>query len=341
MSQPGYPLLEQTRKSPGALEIAVLVLLALVSLVGLSGIFLSFIPNVDTGQMNLSMAPACLGIMVASLSSMAMIWFRPKPKPASAWLAMGLVLWFVGVNILGWGGFAALTPNEQSMVTNLGFTLGLCFVPGGFLALLGLALYGYDYRQARQSRVQAHQAVAVESGWAGKLQRAAEYRRHIIELIRQNQPSAWVEQLTPIPVRLEQWETRLRRLVGKLNSLEANSILQRDRRDVPAAITRLQRQLETETHPQLRAQLTETLGDLQTQQRQLDVLASLMRRIELEIEETLAEIGTIYSQLQLLGAKEVDSSRAKRLSHDVEEQAMRLSDLLTAMDEVYQDNQST
>lgn len=334
---PAVPI-QPARKSPGALEIVVLVLLALVSLAGLSGIFLSFIPNVDTGQMNISMAPTCLGMMAASLSSIAMIWLRPKTRPASAWLAMGVVLWFVGVNILGWGGFAALTPGEQSVATNLGFTLGLCFAPGSFIALAGLALYGYDYRQARRSRVSAGQAVAAEPGWTAKLERAAEYRRHIIDLIRQKRPSAWTEQLAPIPARLDQWETHLRRLVGKLNALETNSILQRDLRDVPAAITRLQRQLETETNPQMQAQLTETLGDLQTQQRQLDALASLMRRIELEIEETLAEIGTIYSQLQLLGAKEVDSSRAKRLSSDVEEQARRLNDLLAAMDEVYRDN---
>lgn len=329
---------QPVRKSPGVLEIVVLVLLALVSLAGLSGIFLSFIPNVETGQMNFSMAPACLGMMAASLSSMGMIWFRPKMRSASAWLAMGVVLWFVGVNILGWGGFAALAPGEQTMATNLGFTLGFCFAPGGFMALAGLALYGYDHRQARRSGVRSGQMAAAESGWTGKLQRAAEYRRHIVDLIRQKHPSAWAEQLTPLPARLEQWETHLRRLVGKLNSFEANSILQRDLRDVPAAIARLQRQLETETNPQVQTQLTETLGDLQTQQRQLDAVASLMRRIELEIEETLAEIGTIYSQLQLLGAKEVDSSRAKRLSSDVEEQARRLNDLLDAMDEVYRDN---
>src|SRR6185503_7940380 len=151
-----------------------------------------------------------------------------KNRPASAWLAMGLVLWFIGLNILGWGGFAALTPGEQSVAANLGVTLGLCFAPGGFMALLGLALYGYDYRQARRARLQTHQAVAGDQSWAGKLQRAAEYRAHIIELIQQKRRSAWGEQLTPIPARLEQWETRLRRLVGKLNTLKANSILQRN-----------------------------------------------------------------------------------------------------------------
>ena len=74
--------------------------------------------------------------------------------------------------------------------------------------------------------------------------------------------------------------------------------------------------------------------------RHLDALVTLMRRTELDIDETVAAIGAIYSQLQIIGAREIDSSRAKRLSTDVEEQAGRLSDLLAAMDEVYGSSRS-
>jgi hypothetical protein len=60
-----------------------------------------------------------------------------------------------------------------------------------------------------------------------------------------------------------------------------------------------------------------------------------MRRTELDIDETLAAIGAIYSQLQLLGAKGIDSQRIRRLTASVDEQAQHLEDLLEAMDEVY------
>jgi len=75
---------------------------------------------------------------------------------------------------------------------------------------------------------------------------------------------------------------------------------------------------------------------LRQQQRQLDTLKTTMRRTELDIDETLAAIGAIYSQLQVLSAKEMDRARAKRLSAEIEEQNHRLDDLLSAMDEVYQ-----
>jgi hypothetical protein len=63
-------------------------------------------------------------------------------------------------------------------------------------------------------------------------------------------------------------------------------------------------------------------------------------RNSVDIDETIAAIGAIYSQLQIIGARDIDSSRAKRLSTDVAEQASRLDDLLSAMDEVYGSSRS-
>ncbi|OQY31007.1 MAG: hypothetical protein B6243_09190 [Anaerolineaceae bacterium 4572_5.2] len=60
-----------------------------------------------------------------------------------------------------------------------------------------------------------------------------------------------------------------------------------------------------------------------------------MRGAEFDLDESLATMGTIYSQLQLFSAKEIDSSRARRLSDDIDEEGNRLDDLLAAMDEVY------
>jgi hypothetical protein len=83
--------------------------------------------------------------------------------------------------------------------------------------------------------------------------------------------------------------------------------------------------------------MAETLAGHQEHQRQLKALTDLIHRTELEIDETLANIGAIYSQLQQLEFKDIESSRAKRLSADIDEQAARLGDLLAAVDEVYRD----
>jgi hypothetical protein len=308
--------------------------------VGLCGVLLSFIPDSETGQLqSVELAAGCLGLAVAGLTSALMILFRPKNRPASAWLAMGIMSWFVGVNILGWGVFAALSPGDTGVLENLGFSIALCFAPGGFLALLGLIFYGYDYRRARKIQPQVGSQVVELSeparSRADKLQRAAEYRTHIEALLKQYKGSALSDQLAPMQTRLSQWETHLRQLVNRLNEFEANQIIQRDLRDVPAAIRQLEQKLDAETNPQVRQQMKETLDSHQEHQHQLDALVSMMQRTELDIDETLAEIGTIYSRLQLLDAKDIDSNRVNRLSEDIEEQAGRLGDLLSAMDEVY------
>lgn len=283
-----------------------------------------------------------LGPLIAGISSMVLLWFRPKAKPASAALAMSILLWFFGVNFLGFGAFAATIPGDTPVMENLGFSVALCGLPGLFFVLGGLGLY---LRELNRNRVQGSSATNLASGKEHqidqsrlqKLRRAGEYAIHIKRRIKQNKAGVLSQSMGDLANRVENWEARLRQLVDRLNTFEANRIIQRDLEDTPAAIVRMKAQLEAETDPQLRAQMADTLAEYQTQLRHLKALVRLMRRTDLEIDESLASIGSIYSQLQLLEAKDIDSGRAERLSGDIDEQANRLGDLLSAMDEVYRD----
>ena len=60
-----------------------------------------------------------------------------------------------------------------------------------------------------------------------------------------------------------------------------------------------------------------------------------MQRAELQLETTMTALGTIYSQTMLVGAKDIDSGRAKRLRQDIDSEVSELDDVLLAMDEVY------
>lgn len=325
-------------RSPSGVEVVAMTVLGLLAVGGIIGILLSFVPDTDTGESSLALAPACMGLTFAGFTSLLMIWRRNRTRPASAWLAIGILAWFIGVNILGWGGFAALSPGETSFGANLGFSLALCFTPGGILALFGLGIFLRDYRRRRQFNQEESERPVLDSEKErreAKIKRAAEYRVHITNMIKQHKDSAYVEQLVPIAAKLEQWETQLRQLVNRLDTFEDNRIIQRDLQEVPAAIDKLQTELKNETNPAVRAEIEETLTKYRAHQGQLDALVTMMRRTELDIEETVAAIGALYSQLQLLGAKDIDSSRARRLSGEVEEQANRLGDLLAAMEEVY------
>jgi hypothetical protein len=317
-------------------EVILMTMLAGVGLCGLGGVLLSFIPSSNPETTNIVLAPGCFGLFFASLTSIGMIWFRNKYAAASAWLAIGIISWFVGVSLLGWGGAALLSPGDQTFIQNFGFSTLFCFGPGAALALLGLALFRYD-----RSQPPAFLSTAPGTSTSSnplredQLRRAEEYRRHIIHLIQQKKGAYLADQLALIPPKLDVWQAHLNQLVKRLQEFEANPVIQRDLKEVPAAIARLQAKQAAEANPQLRLQMAETLAGHQEHQRQLEALVELIHRTELEIDETLADIGAIYSQLQLLELKEVDSSRAKRLSANIDEQAARLGDLVAAMDEVY------
>jgi hypothetical protein len=60
-----------------------------------------------------------------------------------------------------------------------------------------------------------------------------------------------------------------------------------------------------------------------------------MERAQLQLETTLSSLGTIYSQTMLVGAKDIDSGRAKRLRQEISEEVQELDHILVAMDEVY------
>jgi hypothetical protein len=59
-----------------------------------------------------------------------------------------------------------------------------------------------------------------------------------------------------------------------------------------------------------------------------------MERVNYQLEQTTA-LGTVYSQLLLVGAKDIDSGKAQRLRQDIAEQVSSLQDLSLSLDEVY------
>jgi len=47
-------------------------------------------------------------------------------------------------------------------------------------------------------------------------------------------------------------------------------------------------------------------------------------------------MGTVYSQIMILGSRDVASGRAQRLGQDIADQVQALQDVVETMDEVYQ-----
>lgn len=272
------------------------------------------------------------GFTLGNWGAAAMLHLRGSEEKISPRLIGAMLLWGVGVFLLGFGGFAAFSPGDRAILENLGFATALCFAPGFFSTLGGIGLFWTERKQnllAVKTLLQRKQDK--------RLARAETYTRQIFKLLRRKNISPFLSDKASLQNRLNEWQKHIELLVNRLDDLQSNQLNREDFKDVPQNIKMLKQDLQNETDPKLRQQLQETLESFEAQQRQLTQLEALMRRIDLEIDEGLAAIATIHSQLQLLGSKHsLDSARAERLSSDVEEAASRLDDVLLAMDESYQ-----
>jgi hypothetical protein len=325
-------------------EFVALALLVLFSLVCLIFVLVGvLIPDKTTGALTVQNGFLALGPLAGSLGAIAMIWLRNRTRPAKAPLALAIALWMIGATLLGFGVFTAFTPGDRSILTNLGYSIALCLTPGGVLSLLGLGTFWYSQLRNRAEGLRSTTVIAAQTTSADSetspdyddlRRRAAEYRTRIRDLIREKDRAAYADHLAAINVKLGEWQQQVNRLVSRLSAFDADAVLQRDLRAVPAQIGQLEAQLDGEQDVQVRLQMQETLAGYRTQRAQLDALVSLMRRTRLQLDQTLSAMGTIYSQVQMLQAMDIDGVRARQIVADIDDQVAELNDLLLAMAEV-------
>lgn len=103
---------------------------------------------------------------------------------------------------------------------------------------------------------------------------------------------------------------------------------------VPHDLKDLQRRLARETDPAVRAELEEAIQTKETQLANLRTLENNIKRADIQLDHTLSALGTVYAQVQLIDARDVDSARTRRLQDEIREEVLSLADTIAAIDEV-------
>jgi hypothetical protein len=151
-----------------------------------------------------------------------------------------------------------------------------------------------------------------------------------IEQILKTQPEARPQQL------LEQthyWRGVIEALVQRLACFQQNALIQQDFVAVPAAIATLEQQLANPARSPLQAHLAQALAQRQTQRVVLEQLRTTAAQAEMQIELTLALLGTLYSQL-LTCQSSLQLADYRHWLWEVDEQVQGLQDYLEALREV-------
>lgn len=165
--------------------------------------------------------------------------------------------------------------------------------------------------------------------------KAFEYRSRIADAIAQSKPGVLRDHLQQTADQIDDWIANLFSVAKRLDAFESDRTIQQDLRSVPQAVQATQTRLHSASEPALRSQLDATLQSQQSQLNSLQTLQSTIERGKLQMDATLSAMGTLYSQLLLMDAKDIDSGRVQRLHDDISEQVQSLHEVVAAMDEVY------
>jgi len=169
-----------------------------------------------------------------------------------------------------------------------------------------------------------------------QVEKAQEYRDRIDQAINKSREGVLREHLQDVSRGINTWAENVYRLAARLDAYLADKMIHDDRRTVDPAIDGLKKRLALEDDDTVKRQISQTIAQKQIQRDNLLKLENVMEQAQFQLESTLTAMGTVYSQIMILSARDVASGRAQRLQQDVNDQVQALQDVVTTVDEVYQ-----
>lgn len=175
-----------------------------------------------------------------------------------------------------------------------------------------------------------------DQGLRKQVEKALEYRDRIDEGINKSREGVLRDHLKDVSRGITDWMENVFRLAKRLDTYIADEMIHQDLQSVEPAIQDLKKRLVLEDNDTVKRQISQTIAQRQIQRDNLHKLENVMDRAQFQLESTITAMGTVYSQMMILGARDVASGRAQRLQQDVTDQVQALQDVVHTMDEVYQ-----
>jgi hypothetical protein len=165
------------------------------------------------------------------------------------------------------------------------------------------------------------------------MEQAAMYVRALNEMAHNASGTFDRPRLQNLADHVALWQDTLEELALRVDAFKRNAIVQADLKRVPQAIEELEVRQAQEENALVRAELTRTLDNRRKQWAALDKLHSTMRWGEVKLENTVAMLGTIYSQA-LISQSKGKVADYQRLLDQVDEEVHVLQDYLVALEAI-------
>ena len=167
------------------------------------------------------------------------------------------------------------------------------------------------------------------------VKQALEYQRRIEALVRKQRKGILRERLEDTAAQLADWVANIYQLAARLDAYRRDALLRQQLKSVPQELESLLGRRKFERDAEIGAQLDALIAGKRAQWQTLRTLQTKMEQAELQLEQSLTALATVYSQVQLINVQDIESGRSERLFEDIREQVARLNDLVGSLNEVY------
>lgn len=202
-----------------------------------------------------------------------------------------------------------------------------------FIIFTDVMLKEDDSAEARAQREAKAAGESMSATLQSKVNTARNYQKQITSMAQAAKTPLKKSRLNDLAAQVNDWVGSVEAMAKQVDDFHRNEVIQNDLKTVPASVQSLMRQLTNEHDPAVQAQIERTLKARAGQLQAIEKLQSRVRQSEVQLESTIAAIGTIYSQA--LAIQSTDQiADYDHLSKEVDEQAKALRDQLEALEEV-------
>lgn len=167
------------------------------------------------------------------------------------------------------------------------------------------------------------------------VQNALNYQRRIETQLQGMRKTLVRERMEDTAGKISDWINNVYQLAVRIDTYRRDDLIEREMRVLPKELEQLEAQRRLEGNSEVAAQLDQVIDSKVKHWQSVRDLDTRMKQAELQVEQSITALATIYSQVQLADAQSINSSRADRLQSDIQEQVDRLNDLVTSINEVY------
>jgi hypothetical protein len=168
---------------------------------------------------------------------------------------------------------------------------------------------------------------------SGHIARTREYQKELARLAKAASTPVRAERLTLLSKQFDGWVKDVEGMAGRVQGLRGNTLIEQDMKAVPESIRKLAGQLAQERDPRVKQSLEQTLIARQSQLHALEKLQATARYAEIQLENTVASLGAIYSQA-LANQSTTQVADYRHLASDVDDRVRALQDELAAIEDV-------